>query len=342
MSDNQNLYIDFYGYTVIVTSDNDELITRLKSDFHFFIRNGIEGKPSFRLSATLKNDLAGLIPIGLTATKQSFNSITYNQGSVRYNDYYGEVTTIFHYDKEIAEAYGNNVNRLHEICYLLILSRQGKFHDRHGLHKIHAFGVTKQNKTLIGMLPMKGGKTTLFTHFLADKSFALVSDDSPLVDMQGSILPFPIRIGVEPDGRYNDILKTIDSESCYEINRKQYGKKVLVDICNVGSSVGQVGQETYIFQGIRRMGHDCEIKKCSKVGMFQHLMTNMIVGIGLPMIIEYFLETSPMDKFRNFNILCRRTLSALRLLTKAKCYVVYMGYDQEKNFKTIRDYFFSK
>ena len=84
--------------------------------------------------------------------------MTYDQGNIRFNDYYGKALTIYNYEHELGEIYSNDLHKLHEICYLSILSRVGKKLDMRGYHKVHAFGIVKNGKALMGVMPGKGGK----------------------------------------------------------------------------------------------------------------------------------------------------------------------------------------
>ena len=48
-------------------------------------------------------------------------------------------------------------------------------------------GVSKNGRSVIAMLPMKGGKTTLFSNLIKDKDVEIISDDTPIVTSDGHI-----------------------------------------------------------------------------------------------------------------------------------------------------------
>lgn len=327
---------DFYGFKVLVDTDIKFLKEKLKLDFNYFVKD-FDSNENLYIHVKLNDEYKNLIPQGALATKQTINSITYDVNDLRFNDYYGEALSIYNYSTQKCEIYSHCEKRLHEIVYLIILSRQGKWLDKNGFHKIHAMGVSKDNKNLILMLPMKGGKTTTFTTFLEDESFDLISDDTPIVDSKGDIKSFPIRIGIEDNKKNQKLLEKVPDSFKSELLRKQYGSKKLIDITYFEQRLtNPTGNKTILVQGFRYNSNKCEINKIGKLKMFKYLVINMIVGIGLPMIIEYFLESSFKDKFVNISILMKRTFAAIRLLIKSQCYEVYLGTDVENNVKKLK------
>jgi hypothetical protein len=327
---------NFYGVFVRVHSESEGLLSRISKDFSYF------GDPErlhnwnifHKLEMVVHERKApkGTIP-GLEALKQSQNSMTFEKNRIRYNDYYGEAVSILNYQSSEAVLYSEDINRLHEVTFLLILSRVEKALDLHGLHKIHAFGVTYNGTNLIGQMPSKGGKTTLLTNLIKNPDVKILSDDTPLITRDGRVLPFPLRIGVDK----LDPELQVRSECLYEISRKQYGKKTLIDIKGLrnGISSGSI-YPTVLFYGVRRSDTHCEITPCSKLEMVGPLVKNMVVGIGLPMVLEYFLETGIADLIRKTRIILSRSIAMLGLLARSKTYKVSLGTDIAANTRMLQ------
>lgn len=327
---NYNVIFNFYGFEVTIATNCMELVSLLKIDFRYFLKEA-PAKKKLSINANVSVDLGDLVPGELVANKQSINSMTFDQGHIRYNDYYGEAVTIFDYKNESCEIYAESINRLHEITYLIMLSRQGKWCDRNGLHKIHAMAISKNNKNMVLMLPMKGGKTTLFTRFLNQDEVGLISDDSPVVDIAGNLKAFPIRFGLEDREMYKNIVDGVEPGFKSRLERKQFGPKVLIDLTAYGDRIGKMGEKTILIQGQRHNSKKTIIKKVNIFQMYRYLVTNLVVGVGLPMIIEYFLESSIKDKLINLKILTSRSLSAFNLARKSENYLVLLGTDIESN-----------
>lgn len=321
--------MSFYGVNVLIESSLDSLLSLLKKDFSYFV---VESLPTSTLGLALtikKENYQGKIPQNLVAISQSQTCLTYEENHLRYNDYYGEALAIFNYAQESCEIFGEDESRLHEIVYLIILSRVGLMHDKCGIHRLHAFGVTYHDVNLIGMMPMKGGKSTLFMNLLKNPAVEVLSDDSPLIDQQGKILPFPIRLGLQ---------EKPEDYASYTMKRKIYGEKFLIDIADIQNKVGSEKPYTVLFQGRRSTYEQCQIIHCSKIKMLIHLFKNLIVGLGLPMVIEYFLMTGLEDKIEKVKITWLRVLSSLHLLMKSDCYEFYLTSNPDKNTQAILEF----
>ena len=261
--------------------------------------------------------------------------MTYKNGNNILNDYYGVALSILNLDSHDALVYSENLERLYEIAYLLILSRTGKLMDSNGFHKIHAFGLAFEDMAYIAMMPSKGGKTTLFLDLISsNKNFEMISDDTPVCDMRGNIYSFPLRIGVEPTHNIpDDLLK-----HSYTIDRLQYGKKILIPLNVFPNLFSRIKSKSTIFTCRRIYDKSCRIEKSSTLATFKDLQKHMVIGIGLPMILEYFLESNLLDFFRLSFIFLRRLISSLVLSIKSKNYIVYLGTDLELNYSTMEDF----
>jgi len=324
---------DFYNITLKVIANTPDLIQRINKDFSYFKKDLIKQQIQFNFQFFLGDIPWNKLP-KTVASKQSFNSITYREGAICYNNYYGEALSIYNFSTDEAVIYSNSLDRLHEISYLLILSRTGKALDKKGIHKIHAFGISQNSINIIGMMPMKGGKTSLFLDLIDDSKINILSDDTPLVTRSGRILPFPIRVGMEQIPKRTE--NNIDTQKIYTINRKQYGIKKLIPMYAFQNSIGDGKGTIVLFEGKRISYDECKIEKCSKLAMIGPLLKHMVVGMGLPLILEYFLENTFKDMIYNFSILLSRLLAMMSLLFRAKTYNAYLGPDKELNRKTIK------
>ncbi len=316
-------YFSIHGFKVEVNSKNEDILTRLEHDFSLYKGECHTTYKKLQLNLISDKIDKKIIPHKARLTGKSKNSLTFDLGATRYNDYYGKAMSIFNYENETATIISPSLERLHELAYLLILSRSGKYMDICGLHKIHAFGISKNNKNLIGMLPMKGGKTTLFLSLVTDKSVSIISDDTPLVDSSGNIYPFAIRVGMDNPKQAENLKNKFSEAFHYTLSREHYGMKYLMDIMDFPNHIhSPVPQEKIILFAGRRNGYTkCTILKCSKIRLFPNLFINLIIGVGLPMIREYFVEKNIRDSYKIIKIFFSRLKSSVALLLKAKTYI---------------------
>ena len=328
-----NLYIDIYGFSVNVEAPLD-IITLLKNDFHYFVKD-ILVDTKLKIKSIQTEDLYAHLPSQLVASGQTQNAITYDLGDIRYNDFYGEALSVFNYKNEHATIYYKESSFLHELIYLLILSRSGKWMDLNGWHKIHACGVSL-NKNLILMMPSKGGKTTSFLNLIEDEKLGLISDDTPVVDCKGNIHPFPLRVGVENKDALLNSFKYINEEDIYAFKRKYFSEKSLLGTNKFKNQIS-VSQDSILVVGIRSTFETPRLEKISKISMLRHLLTHMVVGIGLPMIVEYFLESTFRDHLKNMKILISRINASVKLLRRSDCYQLYTSASIEQNVTVLKE-----
>lgn len=339
----ENIFLSIFSSLVEIQTDSGPLAEKLKKDFAYFLAS--PGTSSYRLKCFLQDIPWGKIP-PLAAKNQSLNSITYENKGIRYNDYHGEALSIYNYGNQQGEIYSLDPDLLHEVSYLMILSRTGKKMDLSGFHKIHACGVANDHYNFIAMMPMKGGKTTLFLNLIKDQALKIISDDGPVVDRRGKIHSFPLRVGVEEDPgqtQYSKLPSTVDRQKIYRIHRKKFGPKFLIPMTAFQNPlIGPGKRKNILCQGIRTSTSGFKMVKVKKRKMLFPLMTHLVVGLGLPMVIEYFLESGINDHFRRLHILTSRLWAATRLLMGSDTYFLYLGKDIDLNVEGIRNFMNTK
>ena len=331
--------LDFYGMGVEIKSEHPDLMTRLQRDFLFFktTASNPETSPHLTLVAIFGPPPPELISKGLLG-RPTKNARIYQMDRVRLNDYYGSAYCVFDFKNSVATLFSADLDRLHEVASLCILSRVGKYLDEKGIHRIHAMGITKNQSALILTMPMKGGKTTLFLNTLTELKTQILSDDSPLISRNLEIFPFPIRVGVEPD-TYQRLLgrSDIDRGQSYEIKRSKFGKKFLLPISAFKSSIpSETRFKRIILMSGKRNNRPEPSLSPSTFLVASSIVTGLVIGVGLPMMREYFIEDHWRDTLKLSRILYSRILTAVKLLLRAETYVLILGTDHQKNAELIQ------
>lgn len=323
----QQIYFDFYNEKVCVKSDWIELLELLEKDFSVFKVSELSLQPK-SLKLSINRGHPGEIAIPEMVSKmQTLNSITYQSGQIRYNDYYGKLLSIFDYGSESARIISTDIDKAHEVAYLLILSRIGKRLDQVGLHKLHAFAISYQNCAFVCMMPMKGGKSTLLMELLKNDQVKMISDDIPLIDSCGNVHPFPIKIGTENERALSLNIKDPE-KNIYYLKREQYGLKTFICLNGLADKFekpDKVFKHVVIAEGFRFNSDHSEINHSSWGSTFKGLFKHGIIGIGLPMIIEYFWEFGIRDFFIKTKIFLLRFYSFFIFSLKSKRIKIQLG-----------------
>lgn len=317
---------DFYGTTIRVQSPSPSCLSILETEFDYF--KAEVAKTDFNLELFLESAPEGILP-QIPCSKITQNSLTYDQGPVRWNDYHGKALTYYDYDTQQGVIWCQDPNLQHEIAYLMILSLTGKELDLRGFHKVHACGIRYQGRNILVMLPSMGGKTTLFLELARFPGVSLISDDTPLISPSGEVLPFPLRIGVEK------IPSTIKGEFA-QLKRQHHSSKFLIPLSTLGAPIayGATGSTILIF-GKRWHSALPHLRRLSPLESLKGLVEHMVVGVGLPMVVEYFVRHTPRDWIKLFSIGLKRLRAALRLWQQGESWEVLLGDHSQSNAEAI-------
>jgi len=329
------LVLKIINFHIELSIDSQSILDEIEKDFSYFKDSNLDKITDFNLRINCSLVDKYNLPSGLIAKKQSQNSITYDVGNIRYNDYYGEALTQIDYKKNIVEMVYKNESLAHEILYLVILSRTTKFLDGLGYHKIHASAFTYSNFNILFMMPSKGGKSTMLLEMLRNPEVGLISDDTPVVNRKGEIIPFPLRLGNDDRNKVINFFPYLRDEDISLFKRKYYSDKYLVDIKKIKNKI-QTKDKTILIAGYRSTNIEPKIELISKMKMLSELKTHLIVGIGLPMVIEYFIENTLNDHFKNLRILFSRFFTAIILVQKSECYRIALSSNPVENCHAIK------
>lgn len=326
---------NFLGLKCLIESDEASIISKIEKDFSNFKSAPFKkSEVDYYFRHQNISPPFDKIP-NFKEVYRSKNSITYEENGVRFNNYHGKLLSIYDYKKEICSLYSTNLEKTHEVIYLLIHSRVGKKLDLLGLHRIHAMGVRKNDSNLIVMMSSGVGKSTLLENLLSlDLGIEFLSDDCPLVDDNGVLYPFPIRLGANNSESFKKLAK--ERDCFYMMDREFYGKKYLLDSKCLNNKIGKSSvRKNFLFHGIRLGKEECRIEKSSKLKTLLQLQKHMVVGVGLPMILEYWWELGVEDFVRKAVIGIKRFFSAIVLVLKSDCFEIELGNDPEKNARTL-------
>ena len=332
----QRILINISGELAVVQSDWSALLDVLKKDFWSFLEaeqsSGLRKNVEITLyETTQKPNFPEIV-----SSFQTQNAITYDVGHKRYCDYYDQAYTTIDFDTNQAEVYGADFDLIHEITYLMILSRVGKKLDLRGLHKLHALAVSFEDQAFVCMMPSKGGKSTLLTELLKDPRVKMISDDIPLIDSFGCVHTFPLKIGL------NDIPAGLQvenpAENIYTMKRKLYGLKMLVSTKGLGQRVesnNRVFRHVFLAEAFRYNSETSVIKNSPWLKTFKGLFKHGIIGVGSPIVIEYFWQNGLSDFLIKTRIFIMRCLAFGALSVRSHKLQIYAGRNPQQTAELI-------
>lgn len=326
------LYLNFHHHTILVECKEESVLEKIRGEFHHFLQDTPLFDPG--ASVELLSEAPPAMP-PMVAVKLLENATVYRLGPRQYVDYFGEALTIWDRDLKKIQVFSLSSERLFELGFLAIHSLLGQALDQKGLCRVHALGVSLNNTTLLVMLPSKGGKSTLLMHFLDNPDVRIISDDMPLIDQEGRVHPFPSKISLDTPPKNGPLSEL----TWHEFKRYHYPAKWTASLAQLPERLDStpMNRETLLVAGFRLSSGHSMLTEVGKWRMIPAMLEHMIMGFGLPQILELFLKFNFTDFFKMAKHALLRTRSALALLRRSKCYHFYMGPDRVANAQRLME-----
>lgn len=317
-------YLDFHNHIILVKGAPASVEEKLRSEFHYFLAPDSYPQLTIELNA-------GILPLtpSLPVEKILETCLIYRLGKRKYVDYFGEALTVVDDDTKTITITSSSEERLFELAFLTIHSRAGDFLDRSGFCRVHAMAVSYKGVNALVMLPSKGGKSTLLTHLLENPDIKIIADDMPLVDRRGRILPFPSKISMTEKPESGELSKL----RWNEFMRAHYPPKWTASLSAIPErlEISPEKNPVLLINGIRLSHGESLISPAPKMQMIAPLMEHMIIGRGLPQIIEIFLDMKFTDIFKMTLHAIIRSCCAMKLLMNSETFNFYIGHDKSYN-----------
>ena len=206
--------------------------------------------------------------------------------------------------------------RLRELAYLALLSRTGEALDRAGLHRVHALGFESGGRGGLLLLPSGGGKSTLALELLRRSEAGLLSDDTPVVGVDGSLRAFPLRMGFKPGAD----LEGVPARHRRSLIRRRYEPKVVVDVDYFRGRVPFAARPRWLVVGRSSRGAPA-LRRCGKAKAAAALSSALVLGWGVAQMSEYMIRPD----FSLASIALSRAKAAAALLARCELLELRLG-----------------
>ncbi len=175
---------------------------------------------------------------------------------------------------------------------------------------------------------MRAGKSTLAMSLLKMEDTELYSEDTPLIDRQGSIHAFPLRIGLREGEEIPEEMKPHSRV----FQRSEFGPKTLVSSDFFSSRIARSSRPvSTLVIGKWTRASEPVIRPAGRIYALGKLFRDCVFGLGLPQVVEYFLRTPMKDLLTKTPLALSRIWACMRVCASAKCVEVLLCSDREKN-----------
>lgn len=322
--------INLLNLSIVVKTDEDTVLQKIKDEFHFFIT---DEKPHRKFTVHIQKEAPPKIP-ELIATKIFTHAVVYTYRREKFIDYHGKGH--IHQKGNSFFIYSLDEQLLFELAYITIHSLFGELAQRRGLYRIHALSGTYRKRDFILVLPSGGGKSSMLVEFLKDPEFKVISDDSPFIDGKGKIHSFPSKISLASIPENSELT----DRPWQTFTRSLYPPKHTLSLSHLDNRVNirPMDSRPMLILGVRSSYRSPVIQRLKSFEAMKVLLENMIIGVGLPQIIEIFLDFNYLSDFTKVSkAIVKRSRAAINLyLCSFHCKIV-LSDNVQRNCQAIKD-----
>jgi len=321
--------LSVYGLRVSLAGDWPEVLAQLLLDFAWF-RAEPSGPPDVEVQVERRPpDFGAFGP--LEASFVTPRNVVYEEGGLTVIDYFGRALSVLDRARGKLTIQGEDEHLVHEAAYLFLLSRIGEHLDRIGLPRLHALGLATPNGAVAVMLPSGGGKSTLALRAIETDGVGLLSEDSPLMDRQGRLHPFPLRIGVNESSA-----EGLPADKLRRLQRMEFHPKLALEVeAFADRIVAEPRAVAHLVLGQRSLGTVGRLEPLPRRAAVGTLLREAVVGVGLYQGMEFVLQRGAVDTLRHGRPAAMRSAASAALLRRAKVWRLTLGRDHEDNWRAL-------
>lgn len=260
-------------------------------------------------------------------------NVVYQQGERKIVDYFGRAVSVLERSGGVERltVQGTDEHLVHEAAYLYLLSRVGQHLDERGLPRLHALGLAGAQGAVAVLLPSGGGKSTLAVRALRADGVRLLSEDSPLLDAEGRLYPFPLRIGVNATDA-----ERLGAAHVRRIERMEFHPKLVLDVEAFRDRIEPAPQPLrHLVVGRRALGRSASLTRSRRTGAAGVLLREAVVGVGIYQGMEFVLQRGLADTARMAPVALTRARACAAALRSAQVWELELGRDHERNWAAL-------
>ncbi len=239
--------------------------------------------------------------------------IVYNDGHHTWVDHHGYAASHYDYQRESGDVCALETADLIELGYLMVHSRLGVLLERRGLVRAHGVGFALQGSAGLVLTPSGGGKSRLAIDLLHQPGVSLLSDDMVLLDAAGQAHPFPHPIGI------SDPQHAAGLGRARAFTRRHHGTKWVIELSELLSRHASGPLPLRLLATASRVNRPpSRVLEASRRTLAAALWRDVVVGLGLPQVLELVARSGAQDLWRQAPSALRRAQVAVAALRRAR------------------------
>ena len=326
-----SVFFDVYGLRIRVGGDWAEVIEAVRLDFAWFEASDDGREPAVEVlveNAEADLDCFGALPAAFVTPRYA----VFGDRERTVVDYQGLAAAVIERDGSAITVRGRQEEVAHEAAYYFLLGRIGRHLDAEGLVRVHALGLSGDRGGIVVLLPSSGGKSTLALQALARGEGRLLSEDSPLLDRDGRLHAFPLRIAVGAR-----TAAALPNRPVRSLPNPAAGHKLAVEVSMFVSQIEPAPQPLrHIVLGVRSLGRESTLEERPRRAAVLPLLMHGVVGAGLYQGLGYAHQRGAGELLAKVVVAAGRARSCAAALQHAEVWQLTLGRDPEKSWQALR------
>jgi hypothetical protein len=269
---------------------------------------------------------------GVIASFVTGRNVVYQVGAITLVDYSGRALFALDRERGVAVVQGEEPDLVREAVGSLLLSRIGEHLDRRGLVRVHAVGLSGPAGALVLLMPSGGGKSALALRALEDPRVGILSEESPLLDRDGLVHPFPMPITVD----IADAPLVPDRYPTRLIERLEFHNRRALDVEHYRDRIEMTPRPLrHLVVGHRTLSTRGRLEPLPRHRATRALLGAAVVGVGVYQGMEFVLQSGWSDVLRKSGTAGRRAVVAGGALRQAQVWRLWLGRDRQSNWEAL-------
>jgi hypothetical protein len=262
----------------------------------------------------------------LTASFVTPRNAVYRSHGETVVDHLGRAVSVVDRGGDRLRIEGEDEQTVHDAVYYFVLGRVGEHLDARGLVRLHSVGLAGAQGGVALLLPPGGGKTTLAVQALRDEEAELLSEDSPLLDADGRLHPFPLRIAVH----------AADGLAGREVEPRWVYPKVAVEVETFAERIASEPVPLrHIVVGRRSLAREPRLEPLPRRGAIVPLLREGVAGVGLYQGLGFAHQRGAREFAAKLVTAARRAGVCAAALARAQVWQLVLSRDAERNWAAL-------
>jgi hypothetical protein len=320
--------LNVHGVTVELDGDAGA-VAELEAHFSWFVACAGARPPDVRIELLRE---PGRVDSAsrLLADQVLERGLVYNEGDVTWVDHHGHGVSRYDFESEHGRISAPAQDDLVELGYLMVHSRLGVLLERRGFCRLHALGVCLGGSAAVVLTPSGGGKSHLALALLELGKVQLLGDDIVLIDRDALAYPFPHPIGIPSESATRGL------GTARAFRRRHHVPKWILQLDRDRVSIASNPAPIRAVVIARRTNRGpSRVVPVSKRVVLSALFRDMVIGLGLPQVVELLARHGVSDVVRLAPSAARRALVGARVAGRARGLLLELG-DAESAAKALQ------